>query len=272
MTTLPPLPDDFEPTRATLHAYARAAAAIPRAHADPHDQWWHAALAVTSHGMVTDRLWLADGATATITMDLTTHEVKFATSTGDFTVYSMQDGMTGSELADALIADAAGLGLHDTYDREKFENDERREYDREVAVGFVAALTAVNDVMKGYHDSLDGDVGPINLWPHGFDLAFEWFGTRAETFEEDGEVSEHLSQLNFGWYPAGDAYFYSNPWPFEADVLLSTDLPGHARWHTDGWEGSKLAYDDVAGRDDGGEVVRAYWRRVFDVAAPTLTD
>ena len=271
MTTLPPLPDDFEPTRATLHAYARAVSAIPRAHAEPHDKWWHAALTVTPHGLVTDRLRLADGATATLTMDLTTHEVKFATSTGDFTVYSMQDGMTGTRLADELIDDAAGLGFEGGYDREKFENDEPRVYDRNVASGFLATLTAVHHVMKAQHDSLQGDLGRINLWPHGFDLAFEWYGTRVETYEEEGEVTEYPSQLNFGWYPTGDAYFYSNPWPFEGEVLLSADLPGPARWHTDGWEGSMLVFADVAGKDDGAEVVRAYWQRVFDLAVPTLT-
>ncbi len=271
MTTLPALPDDFEPTRATLHAYARAVSAIPRAHAEGHHKWWHAALTVTPHGLVTDPVGLADGATATITMDLTTHEVKFQTSTGEFTVYSMQDGMTGSELADALIADAAGLGFDDTYDRDKFESHEPRAYDRGVAAGFLATLIAVHRVMEEHHGSLEGDVGRINFWPHGFDLAFEWFGTRVEKYEEEGEVTEYPSQLNFGWYPAGDAYFYSNPWPFDADVLLAHELPEPARWHTDGWEGSMLAHADVAGRADGAELVRAYGKRVFELAAPTLT-
>lgn len=271
MTTLPRLPDDFEPTCATLHAYARAVSAIPRAHADRHDKWWHAALTVTPHGAVTDPMLLPDGATATITMDLTTHEVKFKTSTGESTVYSMQDGMTATQLADALIGDAAGLGFDDAYDREKFENDELRAYDREVASGFLATLTAVHGVMDAHRASLEGDVGRINLWPHGFDLAFEWFGTRVERYEEGGKVTEHPSQLNFGWYPAGDAYFYSNPWPFEADRLLPHELPEPARWHKDGWEGSMLVYADVAGRTDGAELVRAYATRVFELAAPTLT-
>jgi len=270
MTTLPPLPDNFEPTRATLHAYSRAVGALPRVHADAHDKWWHAALTVVPEGLATDPMTLPDGATATITMDLVAHEVKFQTSTGEFTVHSMQTGLTGSELADALIADAAGLGLTGDYDREKFESDELREYDPAVAAGFLAAIVAVNDLMTAHHDSLEGDVGRINMWPHGFDLAFEWYGTRVERYEEDGTVTEYPSQLNFGWYPTGDAYFYSNPWPFEGDKLIGEELPSPASWHTEGWEGSTLTYSDVAGNDDGVETVRAYARRVHELAAPTL--
>jgi hypothetical protein len=198
------------------------------------------------------------------------HEVKFQTSTGEFTVHSMGKGATATDLADALIADASGLGLADAYDREKFESDEPRTYDRDVASKFLDVMVAVHTLMSAHRDSLDGESGPIHLWPHGFDLSFEWFGTRVETYEEEGEVTEYPSQLNFGWYPAGDAYFYSNPWPFEGDVLLSEDLPAPASWHTDGWEGTMLVYADVAGKPDGVETVLSYARHVFELVSPTL--
>lgn len=270
MTALPPLPADFEATRATLQAYSRAVAAVPRIHAEQHPKWWHAALTVVPHGLVGDAVALPDGDSATITMDLTTHEVRFATGTGDFTVYSMGAGMTATQLADALIARAAELGLEGEYARDKFESSEPRGYDPAVARAFLDTLLAVHEVMSTHRNTLSGDVGRINLWPHGFDLAFEWYGTRVETYEEHGEVTTFPSQLNFGWYPAGDPYFYSNPWPFEADALLGASLPAPASWHTDGWEGSTLAYGDVAGAADGAETVLAYARAVYELAAPTL--
>ena len=34
---------------------------------------------------------------------------------------------------------------------------------------------------------------------------------------QDGE--EATAQLNLGFYPAGDAYFYSTPWPFDESLL-----------------------------------------------------
>ena len=88
---------------------------------------------------------------------------------------------------------------------------------------------------------------------------------------EGGESNDLPAQINLGFYPAGDAYFYSNPWPFEADVLLNVDLPGSAEWHTEGWEGSTLSYADVVGSADGVDRFLAYADAVFKAAVPTLT-
>lgn len=271
MTTLPPLPADFGPTRATLHAYALAMGAIPRAHAERHDKWWHAGLTVVRVGLQTAPVPLPNGRSALLTMDLTEHEVRVDAGDGAVTGHSMLGGSTATQLADALIADATALGLGDDYERDKFENDEVPIYDPEVATAFLETLTAVHALMEDHRRSLTGDVGPIHLWPHGFDVSFEWFGSRVETYEENGQVTEYPAQLNFGWDPNGDGYFYSNPWPFEGEELLSKELPAPASWHTEGWEGSMLPYVDVAGRADGAEVVRAYARRVFELALPTLT-
>ena len=114
-------------------------------------------------------------------------------------------------------------------------------------------------------------MGPVQLWPHGFDLAFEWFGTRTETYEENGQITEYPSQINLGFYPAGDRpYFYSNPWPFEGDVLTGEPLPHGAEWHTDGWQGSVLHYDLLTGIPDANTKLLEYAKRVHELASPTL--
>ncbi len=83
-------------------------------------------------------------------------------------------------------------------------------------------------------------------------------------------MSEMPAQLNFGFYPAGRAYFYSNPWPFDAEALTAAPLPGPAAWHTEGWEGSILYYDELLEMDDTPQKLLEYARAVHDVAAPTL--
>jgi hypothetical protein len=65
-------------------------------------------------------------------------------------------------------------------------------------------------------------------------------------------------------------YFYSNPWPFEADVLLDKPLPPGASWFTISWQGSILPYGELMGADDAGERLLAYARVVYQVASPTL--
>ncbi len=268
---LPPLPENFEPTRATLHAYAHAVGAIARTHAEPHDRWWHVSLKVTPHGLETDSMGLPDGNSFRVRMDLTSHEVVVNVSGGPESRIPMTDGLTGTEMGDRLIQTVAGLGLEGEYNREKFENDDAREYEPEVAATYFQAVANVSHIFAHHLQSLERTVSQVQLWPHNFDLACEWFGTRVETYEEEGEVTEYPSQLNLGFYPAGRAYFYSNPWPFDGDTLLGTPLPHGAEWHTEGWEGTILYYDQLAGDPDAATKLAEYARAVFDLAAPTLT-
>jgi hypothetical protein len=271
MASLPQLPDDLEETRASLHAYAHAVGAIPREHAAFHPRWWHISLKVRPDGLVTEAFPLPDGGSAFIRMDLRSDLIVFATSHGDERDLPMNAGLTATEMGDALIAAASEFGLEGEYNREKFENDDPRVYDPAVASGFFDVLVAVDGVFTEHRNLLGGEVGPIQLWPHGFDLAFEWFGTRKEVYEEDGEVTEHPSQLNLGFYPAGRAYLYSNPWPFEGAKLIDVELPSGAQWNTEGWEGSILHYDEIQADPDATEAVLAYAKAVYAAAAPTLT-
>jgi hypothetical protein len=271
MASLPELPDDLEETRATLHAYAHAVGALPRSYATFHPKWWHISLAVRPDSLVTEAFPLPDGGSAFVRMDLIRDLIVFATSHGDKREFPMNAGLTATEMGDALIAAASEFGLDGEYDRDKFESDDARAYDSAVASGFFDVLVAVQALFTEHRNTLSGEVGPIQLWPHGFDLAFEWFGTRKERYEEDGVVTEHPSQLNLGFYPAGDAYFYSNSWPFEADKLTGIELPSGARWNTEGWEGSMLTYEQIQANDDATDDVLAYAKAVYEAAAPTLT-
>lgn len=267
---LPEFPSDWEPTRATLHAYSHGVSALARTHAPAHPKWWHTSLKVTSNGLVTDPIPLPDGGEMRARIDFDGHVVMIEPPDGAAIEFSMTAGDTGTEFADRLIEAAGGLGLTGEYNREKFENDEPRAYDETHASTFWRALTNVASVFEEHRSSLEGSVSPLQLWPHGFDLSFEWFGTRVETSEEDGEIQEYTSQLNLGFYPAGDAYFYSNPWPFDED-LPTKDLPHGAVWNVDGWQGSKLDYAGLAGDPDAAAKLLEYAAAVFEVASPTLT-
>ncbi len=269
--TLPPLPEDWEPTRATLHAYAQAVGAIPRACAQAHPKWWHISLKVRPTGLTTEPVVTLDGRTLHLRMDLNAHEVVLETSDGTSRRFPMTGGVPATEMGDALIAAVAEHGVRGDYNRSKFESDDPRPYDPDAAAAFWRALVAVHNVFARHRASLDGSVGPLQVWPHGFDLAFEWFGTRTASHDEGGETAEQEAQLNLGFYPGGRPYFYSNPWPFEADALLGVDLPHGAEWHTDGWEGSILHYDQLAADPEATSKLAEYAAAVHEAAAPTLT-
>jgi hypothetical protein len=100
-------------------------------------------------------------------------------------------------------------------------------------------------------------------------VSFEWFGSRLVEHDEDGDTAAMPAQLNLGWYPAGDAYFYSNPWPFD-ESLISVALPRPATWHTESWKGTMLRYAHVTGDPAGVEVFTEYADAVFGATrAPT---
>jgi hypothetical protein len=271
MTTLQPMSDDMEPTRATLHAYAHAVGAIPRVHAIPHPRWWHISLNVNATGFVTDTMSLPDGGVFQIRMDFRTHDIVVETNRGETARFSMTDGITAKQLGADLIEAVASLGLSGDYDSSKFDDDEPRPYDPEMAAAFFVVIADAHQVLQRHRATLSGELGPIQLWPHGFDLAFEWFGTRTVVHDEGGEAVSSPAQLNLGFYPAGRAYFYSNAWPYEAEALSDTELPHGAAWQTEGWEGSILYYDQVVGLPDGAERVTDYAAAVYEAAAPTLS-
>lgn len=265
------MPTDWEPTRATLHAYAHAVSMLPRVHAQVHPKWWHISLKVRPNGLTTESFPLPGGGTAFAFMDLRNHEIVLETSHGESRTFSMTQGLTATEMGGALIKAASEFGLEGDYAREKFESDNVREYHPADATTFLVALVAADRALTTHRDRIGGEVGPVQLWPHGFDLAFEWFGTKTVSHEENGEMIEQSSQINFGFYPAGDAYFYSSPWPFDRESLLAVELPPGARWNTDGWEGSVLEYAEVTDQPDGVEQFLEYVAAVHDAAAPLLT-
>lgn len=266
MATLPPMPQDWEETRATLHAYAHAVSALPRALIKPDSRAWHVAMSVTPDGLETRPIPFPEGGETTVRMDLASHQIVL--EAGDATLtWPMDAGITSTRLGDELIAAATDLGLTAVYDRGRFEDDGARPYDRAKADQFFPALEAVNNVFGEHRARLEGDVGPIHLWPHGFDLSFEWFGTRTESYEGD----DVASQINLGFYPAGDAYFYSNPWPFDVDELIENPLPESCEWYVGDWQGTRLRYAALEGDPHGTERLLEFAGRVFEIASPTLT-
>lgn len=262
----PPLADGWETTRATLHAYCRAIGTLPQTHVPQHDAWWHISLKPRPDGLATENLQLPGGGLMNGRLDLRSHEVVLQASTGWERRLDARAGRTGTEMAEAVIAAAAELGLEGEYVRKDFEDDGAGAYDEGAVATFWRALTSAAAVFETHRATLDHrKVGPVQFWPHGFDLAFEWFGTRIAEYEG----SMYPSQLNLGFYSTGRPYFYSNPFPFDTEDVTARDLPVGS-WTTESFEGSRLWYDEVAGKPDGAETVRRYARAVFEAASPTL--
>jgi len=270
---LPPLTENWEATRATLHNYALAMGIVPAVHALPHPQWWHISLKVHPDGFITENMALPDAGIFNLRIDLRQHTVMLATNAGIFRQFDMTAGLTGTQFGSQILAAVADLGLSGDYARQKFESDETRPYDPAAAERHFDILVNVEQTFAEHRLSLGDSVGLLQIWPHGFDLAFEWFGTRIESAVENGKEKLTPAQLNLGFYPGSDEpYFYSNPLPFEADQLLSHKLPAGAIWHTEGWQGTMLPYSKLAGAGNARERLLDFAKTVYKIASPTLTE
>jgi hypothetical protein len=270
----PPL-TGVEPTRRTLHLYARAVGVVPRAHAPFHPRWWHISLNVQPDGFITDPMPLPDGGSFWLKMDMRRHRVILGTTRGDAQEFDMTQGLSASAFGDSLLDAVAGLGLTAQYAREKYADEEPRRYDSAMAEALFTAFASAERIFNRHRMTLSGEVSPVQLWPHGFDLSTEWFGARMVKVEEGGQVAEHLAQLNLGFSPGEpshhEPYFYSNPWPFEQDRLVNQPLPHGARWFTQSWQGSLLPYAALVDDPQAEEKLLAYARAVYEITAPTLT-
>ena len=274
MDSFPSL-DGFGPTRATLHAYALAINSIARVHAQPRPHWWHTSLKITEDGLVSDPLLLPSGESAVFTINFRDHEIALEDGSGHASTFPMSSGWSGTQMGDALIAAAEAMGLHGEYDRERFESTEPGMYDTAVAERFFTALCSAKRVFEAHLATLSGTISPIELWPHNFDMSAEWYGTRMIPYDEEGKTTFLPAQLNLGFYPGEndeDSYFYSNPWPFESELLLDQPLPAGANWHTDGWTGSELPYSLVVAEPHAEQLVIDFARAVYALARPTLID
>jgi hypothetical protein len=268
--------DGFGPTRQTLHLYAHAIGVVPRAHAIAHPKWWHISLKVRPDGLVTDNIALPEGGVCHLRLDPHAHQIVLAASDGRWQSFDMRAGMTGTEMGEAIMAAVAAWGLEGEYNRQRFMSDEPRRYEVEMVGRYFTAVVNAERIFRQHLARVageGGEVGPVQVWPHGFDLSGEWFGTRMVAAEEHGETKEFPAQLNLGFYPGDsdeESYFYSNPFPFEAGRLLDRALPAGARWFTESWKGTMLPYRELL--DDPAPEARllAYARAVFEITAPSL--
>lgn len=265
-----PTLDGFGPTRATLQCYAQAISALARTYVPAHPHWWHISLRVTPTGLAGANIPLPDGGILAGRIDFRRRAIILESSDGRSWMLAMNEGVSGRDMGERVIAVAMEAGLDGDIDRERFSGDEPGVYDPDAAERFFRALVSAQRAFTQCRSGLGIDAGPIQLWPHGFDLGTEWFGTRVETYNVDGRTMELPAQLNLGFYPGDDdagSYYYSNPWPFDGDKLLDQPLPEGAIWHTEGWQGAMLPYTAV--RDE--EHVIRFASAVFEIASPLLT-
>jgi hypothetical protein len=256
----PALPD-WTPTRNTLHAYAKVLGAIRRAFTPELYDWQHVSLRLYTAGLTTTPIPHPSepARSFALSMDLRNHYVLLTDSVGEVQQYRIAEGYTATELANLLLEKLAEMGVEGQVLREKFESDEECRYALDDAERYFSALSGVGRVMQGFLDRLPGEKSDLQLWPHGFDLAFFKYGDRVAEYEEEGETKEARAKI-------GDLegeYFYVYSFPHEEQVTEAV-LPASASWHLKGWKGAMLPYGELAEKDDGADRLREFLQVAYD--------
>jgi hypothetical protein len=215
-----------------------------------------------------------DGSEFWLSMDLSEHQVRIQSLNGTVESISMTEGYSAADLGKHIQSALVGMGLSLEYDRTNFDINSLRDYEPQFAEKYASVLLDIDRIFKIHRSTLDGETGPVQLWPHGFDLSFEWFGTRVVESNENGAVRQYPAQLSLGFSPGEPnhpaPYFYSNPWPFETGSLVSKPLPPGASWFTAGWQGGLLPYAELVGDSRAEERLLAFARAVYGISRPTL--
>jgi hypothetical protein len=144
-------------------------------------------------------------------------------------------------------------------------SDAPLDVDTTVSADYSHALYQVFTATARFRARLAGPQTPIVVWPEHFDLSTLWFPTN--------DRSDEAKVMNFGFAPFDGAterpylYAYAYPMPVGFETL---PLPAPASWHTVGWKGLFVAYDDLARADDPEALIESLFERVYELLAPTL--
>lgn len=268
MDRFPPLVD-WTATRDTLHAYSRVVGAILRAHAEAAPDWSHISLELDDHGLVSRPFAMRRGDVA-MHLDLQRHRFELSAPGGVASI-SLDGGLSATELAEEVVRRGEALDVRLQPDPEHYASDRPTGYHTAKAEAYLQALHDVDGVFAAVRGELSGDVTAARLWPHHFDLSFEWHGKEVAYEAKDGTQKTGRAQIGIG-FSTGDeshpgAYLYANPWPFD-DTLTERLLPGEASWYTESWKGSILPYSSITGA--GEQVVYDYVTAVYGYAAQEL--
>ncbi|MCZ7532856.1 MAG: DUF5996 family protein [Acidimicrobiia bacterium] len=263
---LPPLPTGWEPTRVSLHRYVEAMTALPRVGAKPDRRWAHVAmhpahLSDGGIGFATAPTPLASGASLVSTLDVHRDLIRIEAGADTLTI-DLNTGPSPRTVGSTIAELVQSHGSSFEIDTDRYANDDHQIYERWRAHAWHDNALWVSDTLSVFNTGIEGEISGPHLWPHGFDIATEWFSHK--TVNAEGANA----QIAVGFYPAGDAYFYANPWPFD-NAWASADLPEGVTWHLEGWQGAMLAASDLDGDNDR-ERILEFARAIHHLTYNTL--
>lgn len=259
-----PLPDltGTAPTRSALHQAMQVLRAARLLGVEPLPNELEYSTIPTPDGATTGKLSFGGA----LRLDFRQGAIVYETAAGERFRVPLA-GHTQTSLFDAVF-DALREEGHDlSPGREKITGTEALTFEPEPAARFATVMAWAHDVLARTKAHFLGQVTPIALWPHGFDLSTLWFAAGSDEQEDP--------HINFGFSPftpdVGQPYFYATAWP--VPTALPEQLPALASWQAT-WStpGLIIPYDRAAALDAPARQVEAALVEVYETAGALLRD
>ena len=238
---------DWRATRDTLHGYAKVLGAIRGALTPKQKHWWHISLCVASNGLTTTGIPFGKYRFE-LRLDLATHCLVIQAGQAQPTHIPL-GAQSSAALGAQIMAALEPLDIRPDIDKARLGDATPVHYDRVAVERFWRALLRIDGALKQFREKLGANTSPVQLWPHHFDLATNWFSGRQVPGTDPADEETSDEQMNFGFATGDDGipdpYFYITAYPLPGQ-LVKTKLPPGAIWHTQGWTGAVLPYAALA--------------------------
>lgn len=272
-------------TLAILHLAAQMIGKIRVSHAPWMNHGWHVALQPNARGLGILPTAASGGRTFTLTLDLCRHAIVLWISDGGREELPLNAGSIAA-LHRRLIDLLERHGLPSSFNGQPseiadgiaFAEDwQRRDYDRDSAERFRAALAAMLPVFARFRAGFSGKASPVHFWWGSFDLAVSRFSGRTAPPHPGGvpglpdritreAYSHEVSGAGFwaGGVTAAEPFFYSYIYP-EPDGFRGANV---AHGHFDATFGEfVLPFAQVRSADDPAKMLIEFFQSTYDGAA-----
>jgi hypothetical protein len=272
-------------TLAVLHLAAQMLGKVRVAHAPWLNHGWHVALQPNARGLGIQPTAASGDRTFTLTLDLCRHAIVLWISDGGREELPLNAGSIAA-LHKRLVAMLEQHDLPSTFNGipNEIENavpfaedDAPRNYDRDSAERFRAALAAVLPVFAKFRAGFSGKASPVHFWWGSFDLAVSRFSGRKAPPHPGGlpglpdritreAYSDEVSSAGFwaGGAVAAEPFFYSYIYPEPDGYRTAKIAPGK---FDETYGEFVLPYADVRASADPAEMLSEFFQSTYDAAA-----
>ncbi len=239
----------FSQTRDTLQLYAQLLSAF-KSNFMPHQKNWEEySLKIYANGFSTGPIPIetANGIKAIgININLSEKKLELLSGENHDSIDLHQNNI--ASFTRLFLEKLIKYGIKDFQPEEKFFSNEPLNYDDEEISKIWDLLRQFYFIFLKFKGSTLYETSSINFWPHHFDLALLIFSGKIIEGKEPQNWDNSREQMNFG-ISTGDQgnaqpYFYITAYPFN-DKLFDFKLPEYAYWHTEGWNGVVIKYEEM---------------------------